>query len=57
MTALVPSLSARHVDGDLDGFRSWTAGGLRATLLLLLPATSTYLVLSRPIVETRSSTA
>jgi len=52
MTALVPTLSARYVDGDTDGFRSWLAGGLRSTALLLLPATAAYLVLSRPLVET-----
>ena len=52
MTALVPTLSARYVDGDREGFRSWLAGGLRATGLLLLPATAAYLVLSRPLVQT-----
>ncbi|MFN2606573.1 MAG: murein biosynthesis integral membrane protein MurJ [Acidimicrobiales bacterium] len=52
MTALVPTLAARHVDGDLEGFRHWVAGGLRATSLLLLPATAAYLVLSRPLIIT-----
>ncbi|PZR81050.1 MAG: hypothetical protein DLM54_11605, partial [Acidimicrobiales bacterium] len=52
MTALVPTLAARHVDGDVEGFRSWVAGGLRATTLLLLPATAAYLVLSRPLIQT-----
>jgi putative peptidoglycan lipid II flippase len=52
MTALVPTLAARHVDGDIAGFRSWVAGGLRATALLLLPATAAYLVLSRPLIQT-----
>ncbi|HEX2274318.1 MAG TPA: murein biosynthesis integral membrane protein MurJ [Acidimicrobiales bacterium] len=52
MTALVPSLSARYVDDDRDGFRSMLAGGLRATGLLLLPATAAYLILSRPLVQT-----
>ena len=51
MTALVPTLSARYVDGDRDGFRSWLAGGVRATVLLLLPATAAYVVLSRPLVQ------
>ncbi len=52
MTALVPTLAARHVAGDIDGFRSFLAGGLRATFLVLLPATAGYLVLSRPLVQT-----
>ncbi|MGI8777519.1 MAG: murein biosynthesis integral membrane protein MurJ [Acidimicrobiales bacterium] len=52
MTALVPTLAARHVEGDVDGFRSWLAGGLRATFLVLLPATAGYLVLSRPLIQT-----
>jgi len=52
MTALVPTLAARHVEGDIDGFRSWLAGGLRATFLVLLPATAGYLVLSRPLIQT-----
>jgi len=52
MTALVPTLAARHVEGDVDGFRAWLAGGLRATFLLLVPATAGYLVLSRPLVQT-----
>ena len=51
MTALVPTLSARYVDGDTDGFRSMLAGGIRATGLLLLPATAAYIVLSRPLVQ------
>jgi putative peptidoglycan lipid II flippase len=52
MTALVPTLAGRHVEGDIDGFRSWLAGGLRATFLVLLPATAGYLVLSRPLIQT-----
>ncbi len=51
MTALVPTLAARHVEGDIDGFRSFLAGGLRATFLVLLPATAGYLVLSRPLIQ------
>jgi putative peptidoglycan lipid II flippase len=50
MTALVPRLAARHVDGDRDGFRAAVAGGLRTTGLLMLPATAAYLVLSRPLI-------
>ena len=31
ITALVPRMAARHVDGDRDGFRAAVAGGLRTT--------------------------
>jgi putative peptidoglycan lipid II flippase len=52
MTALVPTLAAQYVDGDTDGFRARTAGGLRAMALLMIPATAAYLVLSRPLIRT-----
>ena len=52
MTALVPTLSGQYVDGDTDGFRARTAGGLRAMALLMIPATAAYLVLSRPLIRT-----
>jgi putative peptidoglycan lipid II flippase len=52
MTALVPTLAAQYVDGDTDGFRARTAGGLRAMALLMIPATAVYLVLSRPMIRT-----
>ena len=49
VTALVPQLSAHHVDGDRTAFRARLAGGLQATsVLLMLPATAGYLVLGRP---------
>jgi len=51
MTALMPTLSAHYVDGDDATFRARAAGGLRATALLLVPATAAYLVLARPLVE------
>ena len=51
MTALVPRLAARHVDGDRDGFRAAVAGGLRTTALLMVPATAAYLVLGRPLIS------
>jgi putative peptidoglycan lipid II flippase len=50
MTALVPTLSAHHVDADDGGFRARAAGGLRATSLLVLPATAAYLVLAKPMI-------
>ncbi|MFN2502689.1 MAG: murein biosynthesis integral membrane protein MurJ [Acidimicrobiales bacterium] len=52
MTAMVPTLSAQYVDGDVAGFRARTAGGLRAMALLMIPATAVYLVLSRPLIRT-----
>jgi putative peptidoglycan lipid II flippase len=51
MTALVPKLSAHYVDGDDRLFRARLAGGLRATAMLMLPATAVYLVLAGPLVE------
>jgi putative peptidoglycan lipid II flippase len=52
MTALVPTLSAHFVDGEERLFRIRLAGGLRATFMLLAPATAAYLVLAPPLVET-----
>ena len=52
MTALLPTLSGQYVAGDTEGFRSRTAAGLRATALLLVPATAAYLVLAKPLVQT-----
>jgi putative peptidoglycan lipid II flippase len=52
MTALVPTLAAQAVDGDDDGFRARTAGGIRAMALLMIPATAAFLVLSRPLIQT-----
>lgn len=51
ITALVPRMAARHVDGDRDGFRAAVAGGLRASVLLMVPATAAYLMLGRPLIE------
>jgi putative peptidoglycan lipid II flippase len=51
MTALVPKLSAHYVDGDDRLFRARLAGGLRATAMLMLPATAVYLVLADPLAE------
>ena len=52
MTALLPTLSGQFVAGDTEGFRRRTAAGLRASALLLVPATAAYLVLARPLVQT-----
>jgi putative peptidoglycan lipid II flippase len=52
ITALVPTLSASHVDREHEAFQAWLAGGLRAMAVVLVPMTAAYLVLSRPMVET-----
>jgi putative peptidoglycan lipid II flippase len=51
MTALVPTLSAHSVAGAAGLFRARRAGGLRATAILMLPATAAYLVLADPLVS------
>jgi putative peptidoglycan lipid II flippase len=51
MTALVPKLSAHYVDDEDRLFRARLAGGLRATAMLMLPATAVYLVLADPLVQ------
>ncbi|MDQ4131768.1 MAG: murein biosynthesis integral membrane protein MurJ [Actinomycetota bacterium] len=51
MTALVPTLAAQYVDNDMAGFRTRTAGGLRATAFLMVPATVAYLVLATPLIQ------
>lgn len=50
VTALVPKLSARYVDGDESGFRTSLARGLGAIALLMLPATVAILLVSEPAV-------
>jgi putative peptidoglycan lipid II flippase len=51
MTALIPSLSAYFVDGNDDLFRVRLAGGLRAIMMLLGPATVAYLILAQPLMQ------
>jgi putative peptidoglycan lipid II flippase len=50
-TALLPAMSARWSDGDVEGFRRLLSQGLRATATVLIPAALGYLVLARPIVR------
>jgi putative peptidoglycan lipid II flippase len=50
-TALVPKLSAHHVDADLGDFRARLAGGIKITALLMLPATAAFVVLADPMVD------
>ena len=50
-TALLPAMSSRWTDGDVEGFRRLLSQGLRATATVLIPAALGYLVLARPIVR------
>ena len=51
VTALVPSMSARWADGDVEGFRALLARGIRATAVIVIPAALGYLVVGRDIVR------
>ena len=51
MTALLPSLSSRWADGDVEGFRDQLSLGMRGTALIVVPAAFGYLALSLPIVR------
>jgi len=50
-TALLPAMSSRWAEGDVDGFRRSLSQGLRTTAAIVLPAALGYLVLARPIVR------
>jgi putative peptidoglycan lipid II flippase len=50
MTAIQPDLAERWALVDLAGFRRRLSGGLRAVLVVLVPAAVGYLVLARPII-------
>ncbi len=50
-TALLPAMSGRWANADLDAFRALLSQGIRATATVLIPATLGYLVLARPIVR------
>ncbi|MEX2202512.1 MAG: murein biosynthesis integral membrane protein MurJ [Actinomycetota bacterium] len=50
-TALLPAMSGRWADGDIDGFRRLLSQGIRATAAIVIPAALGYLVLARPIVR------
>lgn len=51
VTALVPAMSSRWSDGDVDGFRALLAKGVRATAAIVIPAALGYLVIGRDIVR------
>jgi putative peptidoglycan lipid II flippase len=50
-SALLPGMSGRWADGDVDGFRRLLSQGIRATAAIVIPAALGYLVLARPIVR------
>jgi putative peptidoglycan lipid II flippase len=50
-TALLPAMSGRWADEDRDGFRALLARGIRATALIVIPASVGFLVLTEPIVR------
>jgi putative peptidoglycan lipid II flippase len=50
-SALLPAMSGRWADGDVDGFRRLLSQGIRATAAIVIPAALGYLVLARPIVR------
>jgi putative peptidoglycan lipid II flippase len=50
-TALLPAMSGRWADRDVEGFRRLLSQGLRATAAIVVPAALGYLVLARPIVR------
>jgi putative peptidoglycan lipid II flippase len=52
ITALLPGMSEHAVHQQWDEFRERLSTGIRATLLLILPASVGYLVLGEPIVRT-----
>ncbi|MGH2671569.1 MAG: murein biosynthesis integral membrane protein MurJ [Actinomycetota bacterium] len=50
-SALLPGMSGRWADGDVEGFRRLLSQGIRATAAIVIPAALGYLVLARPIVR------
>jgi putative peptidoglycan lipid II flippase len=51
MTALLPSLSSRWNAGDVDGFRSQLAQGIRLMAFIVVPSAAGYVALGIPIVR------
>jgi putative peptidoglycan lipid II flippase len=50
-TALVPAMSERAVNNDVEGFRERLSVGVGATLFLILPSAVGLVVLDRPLVS------
>ena len=51
VTALLPAMSSRWADHDVEGFRALLARGIRATAVIVVPAALAYLVIGRDIVR------
>jgi putative peptidoglycan lipid II flippase len=51
ITALLPGMSAHAVNAEWDKFRERLSTGMRATILLALPAAIGYLILGQPIIR------
>jgi putative peptidoglycan lipid II flippase len=51
VTALVPQLSAHHIDGREEAFRARLAGGAQTLTFLMLPATAAFVVLAEPLIR------
>jgi putative peptidoglycan lipid II flippase len=50
-TALLPPMSSRWADQDLDGLRTLFSRGVRDTLVVIVPAALGYIALALPIVR------
>jgi putative peptidoglycan lipid II flippase len=50
-TALLPPMSGRWADRDLDGLRSLYSSGIRDTMVVIVPAALGYIALAVPIVR------
>ena len=50
-TALLPALSSRWTDHEVEGFRDLLSEGIRLTGFVVIPAALGYLVLAEPIVR------
>jgi putative peptidoglycan lipid II flippase len=48
-TALIPSMSSRWAERDVDGLRELLSRGLRMTAVVVLPAAAGYVALATPI--------
>ncbi|MGH2572101.1 MAG: murein biosynthesis integral membrane protein MurJ [Actinomycetota bacterium] len=51
MTALLPTLSSRWLDGERDTFRLQLSRGIRGTAFIVVPAAFGYIALAEPIVR------